>query len=75
MQALLPTSLHGVPRLVMLRVLPDEVLAMCVTVFKIARDPSPLAGMSPTIQMNYFAVDKFSGLQIKQQVGHFSNFG
>jgi len=25
--------------------------------------------------MNYLAVDKWSGLQIKQQVGYFSNFG
>ncbi len=75
MQALLPTSLHGVRRLLMLRVLPEEVLAMCVTVFNIARDPSPLAGMRSTIQMDYFAVDKLSGLQIKQQAGHFSNFG
>src|SRR5882672_6583135 len=72
MQALLPTSLHGVRRLLMLRVLPEEVLAMCVTVFNIARDPSPLAGMRSTIQMDYFAVDKLSGLQIKQQAGHFS---
>jgi hypothetical protein len=31
--------------------------------------------MCPSIQMNYFAVDKLSGLQIKQQFGHFSNFG
>ena len=75
MQALLPTSLHGVRRLVMLSVLPEEVLALCVIVVNIARDPSPLACMGPTIQMHYFAVDKLSGLQIKQQVGYFSNFG
>ena len=75
MQALLPINLRGVRRLVMLRVLPEEVLAMCVIVFNIARDPSPLAGMCPAIQMNYFTVDKWSGLQIKQQVGYFSNFG
>jgi len=31
--------------------------------------------MRSTIQMDYFAVDKLSGLQIKQQAGHFSNFG
>jgi len=31
--------------------------------------------MGPTIQMHYFAVDELSGLQIKQQVGYFSNFG
>jgi hypothetical protein len=31
--------------------------------------------MCPTIQMDYFAVDKLSGLQIKQQVDHFSNLG
>jgi hypothetical protein len=33
----------------------------------------PLASMCPTIQID-FAVDKLSRLQIKQQVGHFSNF-
>jgi hypothetical protein len=31
--------------------------------------------MCPSIQMDYFAVDKLSRIQIKQQVGHFSNFG
>ena len=29
----------------------------------------------PSVQMDKFAVDKLSRLQIKQQVGHFSNFG
>ena len=35
----------------------------------------PLASMCPSIQMDYFAVHKLSRFQIKQQVGHFSNFG
>ena len=30
--------------------------------------------MCPTIQMNYLAVHKVSGLQIEQQFGYFSNF-
>jgi hypothetical protein len=29
--------------------------------------PLPLASMCPTIQMNYFAVDKLSGLHIKRK--------
>ena len=33
-----------------------------------------LPSMCPSIQMNYFAIDKFSELQINQQVSYFSNF-
>src|SRR6266481_2279562 len=48
----------------------------CATLVDLQDFPaSPLASMCPTIQMHYFAVDELSGLQIKQQVGYFSNFG
>jgi hypothetical protein len=59
----------------MLRPLAEEVLALHVIVVNLSGDALPLASMCPAIQMNYLAVDKLSRLQIKQQVGYFSNFG